>query len=234
MRSSGLGSRRLQGMKRLRKLDLHGNPILGCTERLVAPLVDGLAPDENPPAAYGHLFDLKDLSLLEELDLSNTEVDNESMAALAGLKNLRRLDLMGTWVRRPGLRRLYGLRQLSVRVTLDSNDLEDIDGSIPIIALKVGSRRVTNDALYHLTLYPMLEELDLHGTNIDDAGMENLAELTALKKLDLSHTRVTDAGLRHLAGLKQLREINLQGTDITPQGQQKLRATLPEVRFDGD
>ena len=40
-----------------------------------------------------HLANLKDLSLLEELDLSTTRVDDESMAALAGLKNLKRLDL---------------------------------------------------------------------------------------------------------------------------------------------
>ncbi len=245
--------------------------------------------------------------LLEELDLSKTDVDDESMAALAGLKNLKRLDLTGNKVRGPGLRRLYGLKQLCVRMTLDSEDLEDIDGSIPIIGMQVNSGEFTDNGLYHLTLYPMLEELDLNWSSIGDAGMRHLAGLTRLKKLDLTKTRITDAGLRHLrgltqlqelslgdnairgpglgvlknmpqlevlsldglplrdddlkhlegltrlrelnfygsfaltdaaldhlAGLKQLRRINIQGPGITPKGKQKLRAALPEVKFEGE
>ncbi len=101
-------------MKRLRKLDLHGNPFRGTD-----------------------LANLKDLALLEELDLSKTQVDDESMAVLAGLKNLKRLDLTGSEVRGPGLRKLYGLKQLSLRMTLDGKDLEDIDGAIPIVALEI-------------------------------------------------------------------------------------------------
>ena len=50
-------------MKQLRKLDLHGDTI-----------------------GNAGLANLKNLSALEELDLSKTQVDDESMAALAGLK----------------------------------------------------------------------------------------------------------------------------------------------------
>ena len=196
----GPGLTALQGMRQLRKLDLHGNAIDG-----------------------RHLANLKDLALLEELDLGETRVDDASMAVLAGLKRLKRLDLTGTAVRGPGLRRLHGLKQLSVRMTLDSTDLEDIDGSIPILALQIRCGAFTDNGLYHLTLYPMLEELDLSGSNLDDAGLKHLAGLTQLKKLDLANTLITDAGLRQLGGLTQLQELSLAFDAIQGPGLEVLK-----------
>ena len=69
-------------MRQLRKLDLHENNIGG-----------------------RDIVNLKDLTLLEELNLGKTYVDNESMKVLAGLTTLKRLDLTGSKVRGPGLRR---------------------------------------------------------------------------------------------------------------------------------
>ena len=56
------------------------------------------------------------------------------MASLAGLNNLRRLDLRNSPVRGTGLRRLRKLKHLTVRITLDSEDMETIDGAMPIDA----------------------------------------------------------------------------------------------------
>ena len=198
----GRGLTALREMKRLRKLDLHGNPFRGTD-----------------------LANLKDLALLEELDLSKTQVDDEGMAVLAGLKNLKRLDLTGSEVRGPGLRKLYGLKQLSLRMTLDGKDLEDIDGAIPIVALEIPFGAFTDNGLDHLTMYPMLEELNLVWSTIDDEGLKHLAELTGLKKLDLSHTRITDAGLKHLRGLTQLQELSLGFKAIRGSGLEVLKKT---------
>ena len=205
------GLRRLRFLKQLEELDLRETQI-NWAWAYGSPGNETVteAGSHGNPIVGTHLANLKDLSLLEELDLSKTQVDDESMAALAGLKNLKRLDLMGTDVRGPGLRRLYGLKQLSVRMTLDGDGLGRHRRLDP--DRRAGNRvrgEFTDNGLYHLTLYPMLEELDLSGSNIDDAGMENLAGLTRLKKLDLSNTRITDAGLRHLAGLTQLQELSL-------------------------
>ncbi len=81
---------------------------------------------------------------------------------------------MGSKVRGPGLRRLYGLKQLAVRIALNGEDIEDIGSSF-----------------------------------------------------------LTDATIVHLAGLKQLRRIETLSSGITPQGKQKLRAALPDLKFDG-
>ena len=71
---------------------------------------------------------------LRKLDLSNTQVDDDSMASLAGLKNLKQLNVQGTHVRGPGLRKLYRLKnQLSLRITLNADDMDDVDGAVPIV-----------------------------------------------------------------------------------------------------
>jgi hypothetical protein len=46
--------------------------------------------------------------------------------------------------------------------------------------------------------------VDLAGTQITDAGLENLRGLKQLQGLDLGGTQITDAGLAHLKGLTQL------------------------------
>lgn len=56
--------------------------------------------------------------------------------------------------------------------------------------------------------------LDLSGTNVTDATLEEVAKLERLAKLDLHGTQVGDAGVRHLSGLKHLRYLNLYGTQV--------------------
>jgi len=192
---------RISKLPLLRELDLHENNIGG-----------------------SDIVNLKDLSLLEELDLSKTYVDDESIAVLAGLKNLKRLDLMGSHVRGPGLRRLYGLRQqLAVRITLNDEDMEFIDGAVPIVALQLSFCPLTDNGCYHIAFYPMLQERDLQSSDLNDARVENLAELTRLKKLNLMNNHITDAALRHLRGLTELRELSLAFTDVRGPGLEVLK-----------
>ncbi len=56
-----------------------------------------------------------------------------------------------------------------------------------------------------------LEELDLQGTRVSDAGLANLEGMTHLQRLEFSCGDVTDAGMAHLKGLANLRVLNLEG-----------------------
>jgi uncharacterized protein YjbI with pentapeptide repeats len=210
----GPGLSALSGMTHLRRLNLSGNPIAG-----------------------EHLAHLRNLDSLEELDLSNTSGDDESMASLVGLKSLKRLNLLGTHVRGAGLRKLYPLKNhLALSITLNAEDMENVDGAVPFVALGVNSPKadLTETGFDHLTLYPMLEELDLSFSNMDDTHAKLLSDLTNLKKLDLARTRISDAALEHLRELKDLRELHVDGTHVTEAGKQKLRAALPHLKFDGE
>ncbi|PHS06120.1 MAG: hypothetical protein COA78_14615 [Blastopirellula sp.] len=79
--------------------------------------------------------------------------------------------------------------------------------------------------------------VDFNGTQITDAGLEHLKELTSLKSLLLHNTQITDAGLKHLKGLNSLISLELRGTQITDAGLEHLKG-LTSLRnlnlFSGD
>ena len=65
---------------------------------------------------------------------------------------------------------------------------------------------------------PNLRELRLNQSNITDAGLSNLRNLTRLSHLDLSQTKVTSEGLVHLKSLPNLKTLYLAHCSITGQG----------------
>jgi len=78
--------------------------------------------------------------------------------------------------------------------------------------------QITDAELVHLKDLTNLEYLNLQDTQITDAGLVNLKELTGLEELWLKGTQITDAGLVHLKGLTSLEYLELRGTQITDAG----------------
>jgi len=74
--------------------------------------------------------------------------------------------------------------------------------------------------------------LYLHGTQITDAGLKEVAKLQNLKTLVLANTQITNEGLRHLMGIasqdQRLTYISLVNTKVTADGAAALRKFLPE------
>ena len=75
--------------------------------------------------------------------------------------------------------------------------------------------------------------LFLSRTQITDAGLAHLANLTNLRGLTLSNTQITDAGLVHLSNLTNLQVLYLSDTQITPGAKATLRALIPGLRIYG-
>ena len=69
-----------------------------------------------------------------------------------------------------------------------------------------------------LSMFCGLKYLDLHGTQVTDAGLVHLRKLKRLKTLDLSFTKITDAGLVHLKWNMNLNALDLNNTKITDAG----------------
>ena len=63
-----------------------------------------------------------------------------------------------------------------------------------------------------------LEELNLFGSPVTDAGLVHLKELTRLRTLYLIRTKVTDLGLEHLRGLTSLQRLYLNNTRVSGPG----------------
>ena len=68
-----------------------------------------------------------------------------------------------------------------------------------------------------------LTDLNLAGTKITDAGLAAVATLTNLTRLHLELTPITDAGLAHLKRLANLNYLNLYGTAVTDAGLENLK-----------
>ena len=78
-----------------------------------------------------------------------------------------------------------------------------------------------------------VNRVDFSGrTEVTDAGLAQLEELTQLRYLDLTRTEVTDAGLIHLKGLINLQTLELARTNVTDAGVGDLQMALPKCQID--
>ncbi|MEX1095980.1 MAG: hypothetical protein WED34_08015, partial [Planctomycetales bacterium] len=113
----------------------------------------------------------------------------------------------------------------------------DLPGEFQI--LKIGWRsypgdafpEVDDDVLAQLAGLEQLEELDLSGTAVTDAGLEPLTALSGLSGLYLNDTAVSDAAVPHLSRLGRLKILSIGGTRITWDGVRRLQQSLPGCRI---
>lgn len=130
----------------------------------------------------------------------------------------------------------FGLRTpppLSAAETKALAELEAAKYRVVPIAMNVGWREadwrrlgtnVTDATLGTLGDVTSLLRLNLAGAAATDAGLAHLRGLTNLTRLHLERTRITDAGLTHLQGLTELTYLNLYGTAITDAGLEHVAA----------
>ncbi len=160
--------------------------------------------DAVSDAGLSHVAGLKQM---RDLDLSHCRVTVAGLKHLAGLTGLRRLDLSGCDITDEGLSHLAGL-----------TNLEYLDAD---------HNQVSDTGLKYLSGLSRLESLDLYrSANITDAGMVHLAGLTRLRLLNLAYSRITDAGLLQLAGLTRLRDLWLGDAPVTRQGVSKFKESV--------
>ena len=175
------------------------------------------------------------LTTLERFVLSlpvQTEIplDDDSLAGLATLVNLKELRLAQTIVKGRALEPFTQLNSLDLDHTrLDDAAMRNLQTMPNLTKLYARDTMVTDEGLQYLKDLRQLTELDLYGTKISDAGIVHLKELKNLRKLNLLGANVTDAGVEVLTGLTNLEELNLYRTKITNAGVEKLK-TLSRLR----
>ncbi|MFI5384877.1 MAG: leucine-rich repeat domain-containing protein [Fimbriimonadales bacterium] len=85
------------------------------------------------------------------------------------------------------------------------------------------SGKITDGAMKTVAGFEHLTELVVNGTQVTDAGIQELKNLHSLKRLALADSRITDAGLRVLANFANLDTLILSGTQVTDGGLSALR-----------
>ena len=144
------------------------------------------------------------------LDVSRTQLADDSLRHISHLTGLKVLELAYTAVTNAGLEQLKRLAHLE--------------------SLGLTHTAITNTGLLHLESMTSLRELWLNGTLIDNEGLEHLQGLKNLMLLGLSSTRVDDEAFEELAQMKNLLRVYMFNTEITEAGAQSLRAMLPSCR----
>ena len=100
--------------------------------------------------------------------------------------------------------------------SIDLSDSTDVDDFIEFLA---GRRENIG----------YLEELDLSGSTLTDAGLAKLARFEALKRLNIARTKVTTAGLEKIARLSGLQQLDVSGLGIGWWAKRKVRKNFPNV-----
>jgi hypothetical protein len=137
-----------------------------------------------------------------KVDLHGTNVSDDDLVSLEGLKELRHLDLRLTKVTDKGvahLRRLTKLRFLNLfRTQLSDRGLEHLKEMKALETLLIGGTKVTDEGLAQMKSHPKLKKLSLFDTQVSDAGLGQLKILSELEILLIGKSKVTEEGARAL------------------------------------
>jgi Leucine-rich repeat (LRR) protein len=170
---------------------------------------------DEPMQVFARLTELSavDRSLPIKSGRRNTKVTDEWLKNLAGLPDLKKLDIHAADVHGTGLDHIATLETLqSLNLTLlpiNDEPLRRIAGLKNLRALLLASTKVTGTCCRHFTGMTKLANLNFHSAPISDDGLEQIGKLASLERLEIVHTGFTDKGAKHLAGLKNLKRLQL-------------------------
>jgi hypothetical protein len=131
---------------------------------------------------------------LEQLWLSESDLDDANLAKLRGLPKLAILSIGGTRVR--------------------GTAFEGAGSFAALIGLSAAHSPIDDQGVFHVGKLPQLQSLNLMRTRVTDAACQHLSG-TKLGMLNLKQTAITDQGIRALH-IDTLQDLNLLGTDVSP------------------
>lgn len=132
------------------------------------------------------------------VNLKQSEVTDDDLKLLVGLRNLKRLDLEGP--------------------SITDSSLEHIGRMTSLEVLHLFDTRVTDQGLAHVATLKQLTSLGLSVSRISDKGLVHLSGLKALETLYMTENEITNDGLKALSGLPSLKEVQAFNTQVTPEG----------------
>jgi len=156
--------------------------------------------DEALPAVKG-------FPRLKRLFLCKGQATDETLANVAGLKNLEILIIWdGKNITDAGVKHLVGLTQLQ--------------------NVGINNTHIGDEALVVFARLPALKHLSLQGNAFSDEGLRHLEGMKQLRSLwiGMNQRSITDAGIKHLVGLSMLEQLDLQGASISDEGVADLKS----------
>lgn len=157
------------------------------------------------------------------LDLTAGWTTDADLARVAGVVGLEKLSLAQTRVTDAGLdqlRDLRSLRELDLYFAefFTDDGMASLRGLVQLERLNLRGTKVTSRVFESLTHLKALRSLDISYSQIDDAGVELLAELPYLQQLSIGGTRIGVVALSSLKLLQELRHLDVSGMQRVDSG----------------
>ena len=173
---------------------------------------------------------LTDCRSLRRLLLNGLPITDAGLVYLSGLTELEELGLTGTRVTDAGLLQLRSLRKLR-RIAINGTGVS-LAGVVSLFVQH--QQRTLIDALAALDLVRFDDQqqavvVDVAGTSFGDEELRHLGTVPSLKELHLAATRVTDQGLAAIGTLENLEHLFLAKCAITDVGLKSV-ARFPRLR----
>ena len=112
-----------------------------------------------------------------------------------------------------------------------AEDLTDL-GSVArqVVSIDLGNSQVDDDDLTHVDQFHHVQKLYLQNSNVGDAGVKNLKDLSFLEVLNLSGTKVTDRTLDEISSWKgNLKKLYVYNTSIAEESVTSLKNSKPAL-----
>ncbi len=126
---------------------------------------------------------------LQLLGISDSKLDDEALAPIAHLREVRSFSLDNTYITDRGFRHIAGFTKM-----------ED---------LSLCNVTLTDEALRTLHNMQQLRHLEVLGAEFTDAGLVRLQSLKLLHTLYLAETKVSDAGIDDLLAIPSIEDVRV-------------------------
>jgi hypothetical protein len=173
--------------------------------------------------------------------VTGNQVSDATLAKIATLSNLERLDVYSNKITDDGLKPLASQGKLKT-LTLSAPNvtgegLKHLTGLTALTELSLGQVNLGDTRLDQIAILRQVTSLTIEGTQriegthgITDKGLEQIANFDNLRRLTLTIVPITDAGLVHLSRMKNLESVSLHGTDASIDGISNLHKALPQCK----
>lgn len=194
-----------------------------------------LAHTKVKGAGIEHLKDLQ----LEHLEIHGAATVGQELSGLGDLQTLKQLVVNGPNVALADMQSVSAMSQLrilDVHVCKDvtAAAISDLNGLNALEYFRCDSNVLSDEMLEPLGRFPSLKELDLHKSQVTDAGLKHLASLANLERINFYKCQVKGQGLTHLTGLKNLNSVHFWQGQIDSAGRtaiDELSAALPNCEI---
>lgn len=150
---------------------------------------------------------LRDMKKLEVLTVwACSRFTDANFEHLAGLSKMKTINLGYSGIDSMtggGINSLKGMRNLRGLylnfLDIEPGQLTELEGYVDLEALGFAISKLDDDGLKFVLKFPNLQSLEIHGSKVTDAGLQQLAGLKKLKRLSVGVTgTITDEGVNQL------------------------------------